>query len=382
VDDSTERATGESRGATGHSGDFPFFDVSGTPYDVGVNYGRKAGEYVHRSISIYQSVFEQKGVSWDRARRLAHDFAPRIAKFSESMLEEIRGIAAGAELPIEDIVAINARTELMYGRNPAAANCADTDIDGCTAATALPEATADNHMIHGQNWDWRDACADSSIVLRIEPDEGPTMLIFVEAGMLARCGFNSAGVAITGNFLQSDQDYGREGIPIPFIRRSVLMTQSLGEAVGVIYSAPRAFSNNVMISHAGGESINLETTPNEVFWLQSDNGVLVHANHFISNAARAKVRDVGVTTNVDSLYRDKRVRSLLSKRAGELTIDDFKAAFADRYGAPRAVCRSPITGPGGKTSSTVATVIMDTTAQKMWIARRPYDQQDFVEYAL
>ena len=164
-----------------NSNEFPFYDVSGAPYDVGVGYGRAAGEYVHKSISIYQSVFEQKGVSWDRARRLSHDFAPRIAKFNKSMLEEIRGIAAGAELPIEDIVAINARTELMYGLNPAAPNRAETDVDGCTAATALPEATADNHMIHGQNWDWRPDLKGHTLVMRVKPKEGPRLVTFTEA---------------------------------------------------------------------------------------------------------------------------------------------------------------------------------------------------------
>lgn len=364
------------------SAGFPIFDLEGTPEEIGQSYGRSAGTEIHRSIEIYQTAFLQKGVDWERARRIARGFSAQVERYQPEFFAEIAAIARGAEVPTEDIVAINARTELLYGQNPQAPDAAETDPDGCTGAIAMPEATADGHTLHGQNWDWRDECAESSVVLRIVPADGPRMLIFVEAGILARCGLNSAGVGITGNFLQSEADFGLPGVPLPFIRRQILMTKGLGEAITAVFSAPRAFSNNMMISHCEGEAVNLEATPKEVFWLQPEDGVLVHANHFCSPGALAKVRDVGLETNADSLYRDRRVTKRLRQRLGRLGPSDFKEAFSDQYGAPRAVCRSPVTGPGGKTSSTVATVIMDTTAKKMWIARRPYQEHAYREYAL
>jgi isopenicillin-N N-acyltransferase-like protein len=361
---------------------FPLFDLSGSPREIGLSYGQQAGDYVHRSIAIYQNAFGKKGVSWEQARQKAREFAPQIERYNPDFLVELAAIAEGADLPLEDLIAINARTELLYGQKPAAAKGADTDPDGCTGAIAMPEATADGHTLHGQNWDWRDECAESSVVLRIRPASGPDMLIFVEAGILARCGMNSAGVATTGNFLQTDQDYGLDGIPLALIRRRVLMSTRLGEAVRVVFDAQLAFSNNLMISQSDGECVNLEATPKEVFWTLPDRGLLVHANHFTSIGALAKVHDLGLETNTDSLYRDRRVRARLEQNIGNLGVEDFKAAFADRYGAPRAVCRSPVQGPGGKTSSTVATIVMDTTAREMWIAKRPYDRPHFKRYAL
>jgi isopenicillin-N N-acyltransferase-like protein len=307
---------------------------------------------------------------------------PQMERYNAVFVEEIRAIAEGAELPVESIVAINARTELLYGQKPQVANKADDDPDGCTGAMAMPEATASGHTLHGQNWDWRDECAESSVVLKIRPATGPDMLIFVEAGILARCGLNSAGVAVTGNFLQTDDDHGKPGVPAPLIRRAILSSPSLAEAVKVVFQAPRAFSNNLMISQSDGECVNLEGTPSEVFWLQAERGLLVHANHFQSPGALAKVRDIGLETNVDSLYRQRRVQAHLAERAGSIQPTDLMTAFADRYGSPRAVCRSPVTGPGGKTSSTVATVVMDTTARKMWVAKQPYDDHYYREYAL
>ena len=361
---------------------FPLFDLSGSPREIGLAYGEQAGEYVHRSVAIYQNAFLSKGVTWEQARQKAREFAPRIERYCPDFLVELAAIAEGAELPLEDLIAINARTELLYGQKPAAPPGADTDPDGCTGAIAMPEATANGHTLHGQNWDWRDECSESAVVLRIRPDHGPDMLIFVEAGILARCGMNSAGVATTGNFLQTDQDYGLEGIPLALVRRRVLKSTRLGEAIRVVFDAQLAFSNNLMISQSDGECVNLEATPKEVFWTLPDRGLLVHANHFTSTGALAKVHDLGLATNTDSLYRDRRVRARLQRNLGQLGVEDFKEAFADRYGAPRAVCRSPVQGPGGKTSSTVATIVMDTTAKEMWIAKRPYDQANFERYAL
>lgn len=362
--------------------EFPLFELEGSVNDIGTQYGRLAAEYIRRSIEIYKNGFAQKSVPWEQAIRVAHEFMPQIERYDADFLREIEAIAAGAELPVEHIVAINARTELLYGQAPQTANAPDTDPDGCTGAMAMPEATADGHVLHGQNWDWRDECAESSVVLKVRPVDGPDMLIFVEAGILARCGLNSAGVAVTGNFLQTDNDFGKAGVPAPLIRRRILKSRSLSEAIRVVFQAPRAFSNNLMISQSDGECVNLEGTPGEVFWLQPDNGLLVHANHFVSPGALAKVHDYGLETNSDSLYRHRRVQASLAARAGALTPADLINAFADRYGSPRAVCRSPISGPGGKTSSTVATVVMDTSARRMWIARQPYREHHFREYVL
>lgn len=361
---------------------FPLLEVRGTPRERGRSHGEQARERIAICIRNYQSTFQHKGVSWERARELADSFFPRIESFDPALADELQGIAEGAGVSLQEIVAINARTELMYGKHGHRPGIDPPDDEGCTGAIALREITASGHLIHGQNWDWRDEAADSCVVLRMIPEQGPAILCFVEAGMLARAGMNSAGVAVTGNFLECQHDARREGIPLPLVRRQVLQSSGLGTAIQAVHQAPRMFSNNLMISQAGGEAINLETTPEEIFWLAPEDGLLVHANHFITAAARSRVVDTGLRTNGDSLYRDRRVRQSLAAEKGSITIESFKRAFQDRYGSPRAVCRTPVFGPGGRTSSTVATVIMDTMEQRMWIAPRPYGPHEFTEYSL
>jgi isopenicillin-N N-acyltransferase-like protein len=169
---------------------------------------------------------------------------------------------------------------------------------------------------------------------------------------------------------------------VPIVRRQALTETVYARALQAVLRSERAFSINLMLTHRDGEAIDFECTPEEVFWLMPEQDLLVHANHFVSLPARIKVKDRGLPGNADSLYRDMRVRRHLLRHHGRITVDTLKEALADRFGAPRAVCRSPTTGPGGKVSSTVATVIMDTTAGRMWIAPRPYGTHRYTEYSL
>ena len=102
---------------------------------------------------------------------------------------------------------MNARTEMVAAARRQQA--AKHFPDGCTAALALPEASADGVLLHGQNWDWRAECAETGVVLRIRRDDGPDILTFTEAGGLARSGLNSAGIGLTANALECDRDYQR-----------------------------------------------------------------------------------------------------------------------------------------------------------------------------
>jgi isopenicillin-N N-acyltransferase-like protein len=357
---------------------FPFIEVSGSARNMGVQYGRKAGTHIQRAIEICRQNFAAKELEWSLARTAAASLATRITQAYPRIAEEMRAVAEGADVPFEDIVAINARGELLYETFRKTRASAD-DVDGCTGAVVLPPLTREAHLIHAQNWDSRDECVDSSIVLKRVPDAGPSTLVFTDAGAMASVGLNNAGLAVTTNHLECDQDGKRDSMPSSIVRHQVLAQPSLGAAIETVLRAERGSSINFLISHREGEAIDLEATPDQVFWVTADNDFLVHANHFISTAARVAVRDTGLLTSADSLYRESRIRRYLTRERGRITLSTLQAAFQDRFGAPRAVCRSPVPG---QSTATVATIIMDTTAQIMWVAPRPYGPHKFTEYRL
>jgi isopenicillin-N N-acyltransferase-like protein len=183
---------------------FPLIEISGAPETRGEAYGRQAAERVRGSLGHYHAQLSQGGLDAGRVHALARAFVPRVEAFDAAYVAEMRGIARGAAVAFEDVLMLNCRTEILQLTKRGAAT--EDDPDGCTGAILLPEATADGALLHGQNWDWKSECAETGVVLRIRREDGPDILTFVEAGGLARAGFNAAGLAVTANYLESERD--------------------------------------------------------------------------------------------------------------------------------------------------------------------------------
>lgn len=362
---------------------FPFVSVSGTPFERGRQYGAAVPSRIRRSIELYGDQLAKLGYDEADKSRLINEFAREIEAFGPHYLEEMRGIAAGAGVAFEDIVMINARTEVVAKARLEKNMPEDAELeDGCTGAVILPERSASGTLIHGQNWDWKAECAETAIVLRVAREDGPDILTFVEAGGLARCGMNAAGVCITANYLESERDFLQAGVPLAIIRRKVLEQGHFAFAVKAVATTPKACSNNMMISTVGGFAIDFECAPDEAFPLYPDNGLIVHANHWVSPVALGKLKDTGLTSVPESVYRDWRVRKLLDEAGEKLSAADLKNAFFDDFLSPHAVCRPPRPSMSGNLSATVAMVIMDPAAGTMEVAPLPALNRNFTRYGM
>jgi isopenicillin-N N-acyltransferase-like protein len=362
---------------------FPLVEVSGSPHERGVQHGRAVPERVMGSIALYRDQLAKRGVDGATIDMLARNVMPKISAFDPSYLEEMQGIADGAGVSLEDIVLVNCRTEMMYGHN-ALGSADDAVSDGCTGLVVLPGASANGRLMHAHNWDWRDACVDTGIVLKVlKHGDGPDMLMFTEAGTLGRHGFNSAGISLTGNFLTCDRDYkGSADVPLGLLRRKMLECTTLAGAMRVLFTTRRFCSNNIMMAHADGEAVDLECAPDEVFWLTPEDDLLVHANHWMNDAARAKLVDLGLLTTPDSIYRQRRVTAALRSGKGKVDWDLVKAALADEFGKPEGVLAWPAPASHDSVYCTVATTLMDPAERTMWVARKPYASRNFIEYRL
>ncbi len=372
----------------------PFVDVSGSPYERGRQHGMAVPGRVRRSIELYGAQLTELGYDAAAKSALIAEFAGEIEAFGAHYVEEMRGIADGAGVSLEDIIMVNARTEVMAKarlekRRPIEiqqASREDSEADelddGCTGAVILPERSAEGQLIHGQNWDWKAECAETAIVLRVRRDDGPDFLTFVEAGGLARCGMNAAGICITANYLESNRDFTKPGVPLALIRRKVLEQEHLAFAMKAVATTPKACSNNMMLSTVKGFAIDFECAPDEAFPLYPVDGLIVHANHWVSPVALSKLRDTGTPRVPESFYRDWRVRKLLDEAGAKLTVDDLKRAFFDDFLAPYSVCRPPRPNDTGNLSATVAMVIMQPDKGIMEVAPLPALNRIFTRYSL
>jgi hypothetical protein len=220
------------------------------------------------------------------------------------------------------------------------------------------------------------------VVLRIRSENGPDILTFVEAGGLSRSGFNGAGISITGNYLESDRDFTQLGVPLSLIRRKVLEQEHMALAIRTVTETSKSCSNNIMIGSREGFGIDFECTTNEAFLIYvGPDGLIVHANHWTSPVALTKLVDTGRPNSPDSLYRDYRVRTLLSEKQ-KLGRDDLKQAFFDDFATPYSVCRPPRPGRQGTLSATVGMVVMEPELGFMDVAPLPALNRTFTRYSL
>ena len=366
----------------------PLIEVEGPPAERGHQYGRLAGERIALGIQHYAAQLANSDFDNAALRDAVAGYLPVIEAFDAGFVTEMRAIAAGAEQPFENIVLLNARTELLQiarRRARAVAAIDGDDPDGCTGVVVLPEAARDGHLIHAQNWDWKVECAETVVALKVhahESDPGPDLLTFTEAGALGRCGFNAAGIAITANYLESDRDYAQTGVPLALIRRKVLAQKHLALAMRAVYCTPKSASNNMIVSHAQGLAIDFECAPDESFQVHPQAGLLVHSNHWQSAVALAKLRDTGIESTPDSLYRDLRVRALLEPARGRITAAHVKAALFDTFAGDWAVCRPPRRTLSNNMSASVAMIVMEPAQGTMQVAMLPALNREFQRFTL
>jgi isopenicillin-N N-acyltransferase-like protein len=345
----------------------PLIEIAGPPRERGRQYGEQARETIERSIAWYSEQFTataslQWGDILDNARR----WEPLVEAYLPESLEEMQGIAEGANRSYEEILALNGRGELSSG-NP----FLDDAAEGCSSYSILPEAAGDGHAYCGQNWDWRSAILDKIVMLRIEQPGLPTVVMQVEAGQVGRQGANSAGIGLNANGLGAR--FGKAlGMPQPYIRRRILNSWDMNEALEAVFRSRQALCTNLLLSHRDGFAIDLETTPGRHGWGYPQDGVLVHTNHFRYFLPK-QIEGTYRYFSPDSLYRAERIERVLARTREAATGEEMRAlireALSDHFGRPDSVCNPPNpSDPWFDQNETVASSIVDLTVGEYWIA--------------
>ena len=348
---------------------YPLIEIDGeTPYERGLQYGRQAKERVGICIEYYKKSFAKQGFIWEKAMEYAMGFLPEIERTMPEILEEAKGLAAGAGKQLGEIMAVNCRYEISKLPKP----------EECTTAAVLPEAARGGKTYAVKNWDFHQAVMNHIVLLRIRTKEY-SLVGWAEAGQMPREGFNSAGVAIVNNGLQSIYDHYGPGIPVTFLRRRVLASKSFEEAADLVRNFRRCVSNNIMLVGKKGQVLDFEVQPDKMDQVYSEGGILTHANHFVVDPdadafpKRAKVRD-------------KRLMELLAAKRGDITIPHIMECMKDHMYWPKAVCSHPTFEGDERTyiadGITVASMIVDFEENTAYICSGPPCEGEYIPYHL
>ncbi|UNI19502.1 hypothetical protein JDV02_005684 [Purpureocillium takamizusanense] len=357
-------------------------------------------------------------------------YIPALESFYPSGFDEMRGIADGADVSLDDIVLLNSRydlarlgddgaTEPVNGRRARNHDGVGDMANECTSSYFPQESTANGDVLVAQNWDmssrlWEDDCV---IYLEVHPDPSenkPSLFMVTEAGQLGRSGMSSAGIGVTANSLMSSEDYvpvpyvDADGqlhdrkveriLPISMLRRMILESNHLAEAMTAAYNFPRHVSNNLTIGTAEGFGLCLEVTPQTVYKVYKSNRdhYLVHANHFVHSGFLSRSGLQCKYPGGSSWFRQRRLEALVQKSAqeGSITKDSIIDALSDHLGFPESLCvhpdRNPIDAvirhlpgyPFRGISATIACVVYNLTKREITVCSGPPCQGSFQTFHL
>jgi isopenicillin-N N-acyltransferase-like protein len=366
---------------------YPHVRVEGDPRERGRAYGEQARDRVRLSLEAYANVFEHyAGWDWPKVTAEAIGYEPAIAAYEPRYLEEIRGLAEGADVAFEDILALNVRTEVMFAAKAREAGGLTRVPAECSSFAVLPQENATGHVLVGQNWDWLLHSFDTVVVLEARQDEGPDFVTVVEAGLLAKTGMNSSGVGITTNALITDRDQGLPAVPYHVVLRGLLDCETITDALAAVQRRPRSSSANYLVGHEDGIIVNIEAAPGDfshLFLLFPEDGVLLHTNHFRSPAFDDK--DVSLWVMPDSPFRLERLKAVVASTP-ELSVASFEEVLGDHAGYPHGVCCHPDNRLDlNDQDSTIASVVMDLEDKTLWLAdgnpcSNPYREIDYSDF--
>lgn len=354
---------------------FPFYRFTGTHREIGRQFGEACQELIlqHRDKALSR-LKEKNNISPDRARAAAAEYRDTVVAHAPFFDEEVQGLAEGAGIDLSDAWLLQLRAELGVTTPPDLIDGSDE----CTSFAILPEASKTGEPLVGQNADLPAFYRDIAVVVELVPDDQPTVLMLTPAGQLSYIGINDRGMGVFANFVTCDG--WRVGFPRYFLSRLALTHERVDDAIETIRSVPRASSRNLMMLDAHGTAADLETTPTADSRIDPENGLLAHANHYISPELAAEERSEGRQLK-NSQARQARMEQLLHQHRGELDATRMRAILRDRVDVPDSICRADGDREGSDII-TFASVIAEPARQTLWVAIGPPNEHVYRKYEI
>jgi len=347
-------------------------EVSGSPYEMGFQYGAACQE-IRRALDINYQVFGGP----EAVKKLAEKYVPlylsAAQEYAPEIVDEMKGIADGVKLEFQDIFFLNITYEISV-----------PPVMGCTSFAIAGGAASNGEVIAGQNFDYLNLWEGILVLLKMKPAGGPHILAVAPPGSLGLIGLNSAGISVNLNLLRNKDSLTPRGeVPSHMILRKVLTSENIGEAIGTIASARRRSAKNYLLASHQGDIADVEVTADDIDIHFAERGILTHANAF--KTGRFRSADLAPVLSPDAYIRCQRLFQLMENHYGRLSVDVMKQLLQDHNNCPNSICRHPNPKnplPMGRMMKTLISLISYPEERKAYIALGNPCENEYQEYQL
>ena len=343
----------------------PLIEVGGSHRDMGRQFGEQLRDQVHEYSEMWLAkASARSGLNRDELLGQIDGIVQTIDDYAPHLADEVRGMAEGARIDEREAFSIQVRMELLFAGPPE---------PSCTTFAVTGGRTIDGQTIVGQNVDLDAEVERFGVIVKMQPNDAPAVLMYTSPGLVSYVGLNDEGLAVHGNLLVSPG--WRAGFPRYFITRVMLEQRSVEDALREGLRPRRASSRNLILGDAEGAIANVELTVDDASVARSEDGQLVHTNHYIADELREtdSWRDQS-----NSKHRLSRIQELMDAHDKPLSVEDLQGFFRDHEGHPGSICAH--VQPEGA-SKTVASLISEPAEGRMHATFGSPCENEYVTYA-
>jgi predicted choloylglycine hydrolase len=344
----------ETSGTTSTSDWQPFsvIEAAGSPEELGARIGELTADRIRSTIDAQRDWFETLRGFASADRRTRFDpFVAAIERHHPDVMAELRGLAQGARLPVDDLILWNLQPELGTLRRIESSA-------GCSTLHLVSERRA----LLAHNEDGSSVYRQEMVILKLRPSGKPAFTCLAYPGLVPGQvpAMNSAGLIMSTNFISAPEV--RPGVPRYVLGRAVMGCTTIDEALRVVTNPDRAFAFTLNLGSSHERRlVCLEIAPG-VHDIREERGLFAHANHLVLGGTRS-VHTEPITPTSSSGSRqsvlDEAVANLPNvARVNETDLIRLLASH-QAVAQPFSPCRHPT--PDASTQ-TLATALFDIRA--------------------
>ncbi|MEA4926900.1 MAG: C45 family peptidase [Syntrophomonadaceae bacterium] len=346
--------------------EFKLVECSGTPYEIGYQWGGGCKESIMQSVeNNFNGIQMVHQASKEQVITTAMKFFPLVQDFDPYLIEILKGQADGSGISFEEIFTQKCSFELAFYYKQIAALC--------TSFAATGNATEDGQTILGQTIDW--APGTPIDLIKIRHSDGLIQLVVV-LGHSSEYTISSAGFGICANSTIG-QDYSFN-IPLCCYLPKVMRQKNIHDAMGLLKQAARGFGY-YHLADASGTMLGIESVHNDYELLYPKEDLLLHSNHYITE--RFQKGDLAPVFIPDSYYRLNQLKTLMNQHYGRISPEVVMDIMADHDNHPHSIC-SHIDLNSPFPSATLAALILVPAEGAIYIAAGNPCENEFVRYEL